>query len=410
MKFLHSPESRLLLAGARTAAEPQSIQALLQHPLHWPEILERAERYEIAPLFYANLKKANADTAQIPPAVLERLKRLYYGQAACNMQLYRKLQEVLVAFAEEKIPVIVLKGGALAEVVYPHIALRPMQDVDLLLRKQDLETADRLMRALHYVPDESKHSHQWYKDEHMHLPTYLARDHSVAFEIHYHIIRPPVSAHMPIHDLWCRARPARIAGQSVLLFAPEDLLLHLCLHLALGDHLLGKFRNLCDISATIRHYHGELDWIQFLRAAQSYHIEPFVYYALWLAHDVVAAQVPAQVLHDLRSAIGGGALADLALKRIARRAMLAYDPARSLIPSWAISHTCDELLSTKGGWAKLRAIGKRLWHGFVHSAQQTSSQPRLLAPLYTLFVHPFYLMVRAARRRMHPKGEKCLPG
>ncbi len=58
--------------------------------------------------------------------ILLRLKKEYQWSLARNMILFDELNRVLKAFNEAGIEVIVLKGAALAQTVYPDIALRPM--------------------------------------------------------------------------------------------------------------------------------------------------------------------------------------------------------------------------------------------------------------------------------------------
>ena len=64
------------------------------------------------------------------------MRSIYYNSAARNMRLYKQLENFLDKFATEKIPVIMLKGAHLAWTVYPNMALRPMADVDLLVRNE----------------------------------------------------------------------------------------------------------------------------------------------------------------------------------------------------------------------------------------------------------------------------------
>ena len=121
MRCFRSSETRLLLTCARSTAEPGTIQELARGNLHWGIILERATQLGVAPLIYSNLKKAT-DRIQVPKEIMKALGKLYYRQAAENMNLYLKLHEVLVGFSQEGIPVIVLKGAALAELVYQNSA------------------------------------------------------------------------------------------------------------------------------------------------------------------------------------------------------------------------------------------------------------------------------------------------
>jgi hypothetical protein len=57
-----------------------------------------------------------------------------------NMRRCHELSKVLRILQNDGIPVIVLKGAALAEVVYGNIALRSMSDVDLLVKKGSIKS------------------------------------------------------------------------------------------------------------------------------------------------------------------------------------------------------------------------------------------------------------------------------
>src|SRR5207302_5016940 len=152
-------------------------------------------------------------------------ERLYYQQAALNGRRFAELRKIVMACAGAGIHVLVLKGAAIAERVYGDIALCPMQDLDILVGRGDLDATDRLLREMGYVPDEGHHSAAWYRDHHHHLSPYVRPDGCARVEVHHHILPPPASGRIPIEDLWRRARPLA-AGGEVLGLSPEDLLLH----------------------------------------------------------------------------------------------------------------------------------------------------------------------------------------
>jgi hypothetical protein len=361
--------------------------------------VERATHYELTPLLYANLEPI-ADSTWIPPEVMAQLKVLAQWHAFYNMNLYGKLQEVLNAFSQQRIPVIVLKGAALAALVYEDISLRSMKDLDLLVRGEDLDAADRLLRTLRYVPNESHHSQAWYREHHHHLAPYVAQDHSLVLELHHHILPPTIAERIPIHTLWQRAQPAQIISMTTLVLAPEDLLLHLSLHLV-GDICIngvGKLRALRDIAEIISRYKESIDWEHLLREAKTYEVEKHLYYAFWLTQDIIDAEVPIQILRDLKPTKWRQSFEDRCLKYFLRKAVLDLAHDHSPIPAWVLSYTCFQLLRPVGAGKKIGAICRRLWQEFVRSAQQTVTQPRILIPLYTLFIHPFYLLVRVIGR------------
>ena len=394
-----SLETRLLLVCVRTTTAPQLIQRLVRRNLDWHDVIIRAEHYGITPLLHFYLSKL-ADKTSIPLYVMEQVQSLTRWHLFRNMNFYRELREILSVFAEREIPVIVLKGAALASLVYGDITLRPMADIDLLVRRQDLDVVERLLHILNYVPNEACFSQAWYRDHHHHLVPYVKHDRGFVLEIHHHISPPLLSEYLPVYDLWQRARPVQIATLPTFMLAPEDLLLHLSLHLI--DDILGrgmaKPRILGDIAETIRQYQRELDWELLLRNAEIYAVEKYLYYALWLSREMVAAEVKTQILCNLRSSIRGGLLEDIALKFIMQRAILRLHVETSPIPSWVIYDVCGILLSSGGKRNKIRAMLTMIQQRYSHSALQVDVPVGISRSLYMRFIHPVYLLLRAVGR------------
>ncbi len=300
MVWFHTPEIRLLLAACHADVGSRTIETLLPRIRDWPGLLARATRLGVSALLYRGLRQLSEGSG-VPEAILDQLKRVFHAHAADHLRRRQALGAILGAFAREGVPVAALKGAALAELVYPHPAYRPMSDLDLLVRRANLDAAETILRGLGYAPDDSAtRSAEWYRDQHLHLVPYVPRDGSHAVELHHHIVRAPTAARVPIDELWRHARPVRLAAQPALVFAPEDLLLHVCLHLALTDRFLGRFRGPCDATAIIGCYRNELDWTRLVRTVEVAGVATYLYAALWLAQELLRAEVPAEVKEQLK--------------------------------------------------------------------------------------------------------------
>lgn len=110
----------------------------------WENLLQQSARHRITPLLYHRLTAFHPDIA-IPPTVMEKLQQAYLGNAARNLMLYHNLSRVLNILRRHRIPVIVLKGAHLAELIYGNRTLRFMSDLDLLVQKDDLMRVDALL-------------------------------------------------------------------------------------------------------------------------------------------------------------------------------------------------------------------------------------------------------------------------
>ena len=225
---------------------------------------------------------------------------MYLMTGARNTLLYQELGLVLQAFQQDNIPVIVLKGAHLAALVYRHIALRPMCDIDLLVHRSDLERAAARLRDLGYsgspAGDVAIHC-----EVVQHLPM-LYKAPETGIELHWTPLLPTHFPGVADEGWWQRSRPATIAGAVTRVLSPEDLLLHLCLHNAC-DRPHGPFglglRPLCDLAEIIRRYRETHSWPEVQARAVEWHAERSVYLALWLARELLGAAVPPSVMEGL---------------------------------------------------------------------------------------------------------------
>ncbi len=122
----------------------------------------------------------------------------YHANLKRNLSIIGALREVLATFQEAGMPCILLKGIALAERVYPNIAMRGMSDVDILVRKADLFKVDDVLSSVGYASRDSSATKA------IHNPVgYLAsldyrrNDPSpLSLHVHWHIVNTSVPATM----------------------------------------------------------------------------------------------------------------------------------------------------------------------------------------------------------------------
>ena len=131
-----SSEDKLLLYCSRLSISEDikhKIEEILNEALDWDYILDCSIKQGISPLFYWNLRKIS-NGKDVPYEVMKSLEKIYYSNLARNMILYDELGKILKAFKKAGIDTIVLKGAFLAEEIYKNIGLRPMSDIDLLIK------------------------------------------------------------------------------------------------------------------------------------------------------------------------------------------------------------------------------------------------------------------------------------
>ena len=303
-----SSEDELLLYLARINVNRNIVEKalkILEDKLDWNYIQKSSIKHGISSLLYWNLSIIS-DGEYLPTEVMANLENLYYGILARNIILYDELSNILKAHKDAGIDVIVLKGAFLAEIIYKNIGLRPMADLDLLIKKEDLQRVKMELAKLMYYSDifPSKLSENWCTTRAEEL-RYKNQNKNVFFDIHWHIHPVQSPFRIDINKLWENAKPVKIAGIETLMLAPEDLLLHLCLHLDKHIHMgstptAKPLRDYCDIAEVTKHYRGILNWSYLLQSSKNYRIEGPIYQGLSIANQYFGAIIPKDFLSELR--------------------------------------------------------------------------------------------------------------
>jgi hypothetical protein len=97
----------------------------------WQRLGRLARTWQVAPLLHHAWR--NQGPPNLPDALRDQLHQSYRRTAVEALVQQRELNErLLPAFAAAQIPVLLLKGAALAHTLYPAPGLRPMVDLDLL--------------------------------------------------------------------------------------------------------------------------------------------------------------------------------------------------------------------------------------------------------------------------------------
>jgi hypothetical protein len=266
-------------------------------------MLRIAAWHRLAPMLYCHLS-SDADT---PASVLEQLERAYLANVARSLFIAAALRDALGALSAADVPALLLKGAALVETVYADPAQREMLDLDILVPGAQLHLATAALESLGYAPQAAgHHSDNGQRGTRVvahHDSPLVGETQLVAVELHRHISLSGEGSGFDIDDVWRRARSS--ASGEHLLPAPEDLLLHVCLHFT-RNRLGGSYRRrntggalgqICDIARLVQR--ARVDWATVVDCAGRYHLDSMVFLALFAARDLGVA-VPEAPLEQLR--------------------------------------------------------------------------------------------------------------
>ena len=378
-EFLH-----LCLRGRWDEAALEAARALSRGDgFDWEAARDAVQREGLAPLLYAIARGHDL----FPPTLEEELRLAYFQNARRNLLLFHELARIIRQLEARGIPVIVLKGAALAEAVYGNPAVRPMCDIDLLVRRENAAVSLRALAELDY---EASHAEARagdtlaYENEVM-LRKPGAQD--MIIEIHWSLFDSPYYQHtLSLDWFWETALPLPIEGVAAQMLGPEAQLLHLCGH-ALLHHGSGALRMLWlhDIAEVIAFYREQIDWERVLTQAQ--------------AHDLVLPiqQLLPQVYTHWRAPIPDAVMAKLrALEPSPQEARIV---ARLTAPQRPVARRFWTDLASMPEWRTRLAYA---WHSLFPSAaymQQRYAVPHAwLTPLY--YPYRWWVGVQGLFRKM----------
>jgi hypothetical protein len=259
-------------------------------------------RCGLAPFAYAQCRDAF-------PELAVRLEKAFHTSAARNALLFYGVFQVLGRFREAGIPVVVLKGAALAERAYGSFALRTMSDVDLWLRDEGIERATAIMQKLG--------CRERVKGSRPPALQALAGGERQFFgkwgliELHWSPFPGWWLRWAAVVDddaVWARAEPLVMEGltpsstqnpELVRRLAAEDMVIQVSVHLAVHHRFsVGTVRGLMDIALTART--RPVDWSVVVERAEQWRVKVAVWTALNLAKQLIGLPSAYRALERLR--------------------------------------------------------------------------------------------------------------
>jgi len=284
-------------------------------------LIEQAVAHGVGPLLRNRLVRLSLFDS-LPTPARDALDARYLQESVRALARYHELGTLVDRLEETGSQVIALKGIYLAKAVYAEPGLRPMSDMDLLFRVEDLDDVQAALIALGYKREGMELPPSYYPPRLHQLPAFT-RDGATGIEVHTSIERPSAPFAIDHDGIWERARPWSAGGQGILAPAPEDLLLHLCLHAVYHHGFRIGLSALIDIALVVER--ESLNWGMLTARARQWRATLPVFIGLALARRIVGAGVPAPVLASLSPKGGAEAVVSMA-----ERTLLADRPANRM--------------------------------------------------------------------------------
>jgi len=119
-----------------------------------------AHFHNLEPLLHDLVKSQKLVEEELPEGLKEKWEEAYFSTVIRNTEILELLSQLLVECKKKNIRIIVLKGPSVIADIYGDIGLRPMADLDVLCRKQDLLALRDIAYSLGYTKSGQPYLHQ----------------------------------------------------------------------------------------------------------------------------------------------------------------------------------------------------------------------------------------------------------
>ncbi len=244
--------------------------------------------YRLLPQLYRNLLDHGVDDP-----LMKTLKGVYRHSWYCNQRLFHEAAGLLEQLHGAGIETIVLKGAALTNLYYRDPGSRPMEDLDVLVRRADVDHAVGTLRA-----------GGWSLVRALPLDAQMRTTHAACFDhprgheidLHWSLLWEPV----PDEDYWKRTVPTTVGGVATRALEPVDQLIHICVHGIGWFPAPGRW--IADAITVIRATGRDLDWDRLADQAERWHVSARLETALHVLGETFDVPVPEAPLERIRRA------------------------------------------------------------------------------------------------------------
>ena len=317
---------------------------------HWRNENYRPDLQSVDWLRFATILVHNRMTvlarqvfARVNPSIPQEAQKLIGEQTERYERSAHKLGEALTTYlrsAETRgIKTIVLKGLWLCEKIYHVPSMRPGGDIDILVRRKDVDDCLRLLAEQgidEFWPNLLKD--EYFTRHHLHQQR-STQDLNIWFEIHWALDHPYTLLTVDYDSIFDRAKPAQLLGAPIQEMAAPDLLLSLAIHLVkhavylpslvdrqdlpriiLADGMLMYY---LDVTEVVKQYE-EIDWDLTIKLARDWGAVDILAAVLHVCKRYFDAPVPGKVFDALRVS-RPRALTHQLMSRAAEQELAAYE-------------------------------------------------------------------------------------
>jgi len=234
----------------------------------------------VSPLLYKKLNKHRELKTVFPQEFLDKLKKAYIWTKIQNKLFLDEIKRL-----SKNAPLLLIKGAALLMVVYDDYALRPMEDIDIIVREDNLEYVHKVLINDGYRLIKTEYS-KW--DRRLGSGRTYVKE-LITIDLFTHLEALYIGANKS-RQLFLNAVQI---GDNLFILATEDLILHCLIHMA-NHHFFYRLIWLYDVKEIIQKL--SVDWDRVLIKLKKVNFPFLITEGLREVKEIFSLDIPSDIL------------------------------------------------------------------------------------------------------------------
>jgi hypothetical protein len=246
------------------------------------------------PMVYTTLHAYGLDDERIT-----KCRGIYKAYWYKDHLLIHRAADVIRKLSDAGIPVILHKGIALCVSYYKEIGLRPVNDVDLLLKPGDVLRAARILQDMGYrsIPPRFKELHEGILSI-RHSRNFCSRD-GMDIDLNWHALKECCGEHDD-DEFWRDSVPAELDGVQLRVLHPADLFLTSVIH-GLKWDTIPPFRWIVDAHTILQYHRNNFDWDRVIMHVGKHQLCLRLKHAAKVLRDIGRIRIPDDVVQRIHN-------------------------------------------------------------------------------------------------------------
>lgn len=346
----------------------------------WEEFWKLSRIHSVSEILYTRIRVDNFER-YFPYEVLERFRQFVYQSTIKNSYLIQTGKDVIQTLLVEGIDTLALKGFFLQQAVYNVDEIRPMNDIDLLVRREDIPKAIDILKKNGFRM-ESHFDPAFENEDIKHVPP-MWNEFGQTVELHWNLLEEDEPFSIDMGQVWSQKQcfEENLWGLSV-----EHLIVHLAIHGTYQHYLRLGLRSLLDLSRVIEKYADSIQWELVVETARDWKAEKSLWISLKLAEKYLSVALPEDAMLSIEPKNGAEMLI---------RASLLTETLRP--GQTVLSPDLIELSKEKDFASRSKRILKRIFIPKIQLARLYNIDPKSLG-IYPAYIRRIMDLLKQYRK------------